>query len=112
MSKHNPAVNTFVERNAFDESDVWTGADNEDFQMAYTVVDYVTGEVKNDPKFVKWFAESIDTVDGKKTYTEIPMYPCGQDDLDKFYEPTLTSKGKASKYSDNGGFMCIDWKAV
>ena len=31
MSKHNPSVNYFVERDAFDESDVWDGEDNEDF---------------------------------------------------------------------------------
>ena len=55
LSKHNPTVNTFVQRDAFDETDVWRGADNDDFMMAFAVVDFVTGEVKNDPRFVKWY---------------------------------------------------------
>ena len=66
LSKHNPSVNNFVERDAFDENDIWRGEENEDFQMAFAVVDYVSGDVKNDSNFVKWYAELVDTVDNKK----------------------------------------------
>lgn len=65
LSRHNPSVNTFVEKDAFDDSDIWLGTDNEDFMLAVTVVDYATGEVKDDPKFVKWYGQYINVTDGQ-----------------------------------------------
>ena len=112
MSKHNPSVNYFVERDAFDDSEIWHGDENEDFQLALMVVDFVTGEVKNDPSFVKWYGEIIDSVDGKKTFSEIPMRECNEEDFSKFYEPDQRSAGRAKKYKKQGGFMCVDWSAV
>ena len=43
IAKHNPAINVFVEQAAFDERHVWRGSENDDFMMAFAVVDYVTG---------------------------------------------------------------------
>jgi hypothetical protein len=42
MMKHNPSVNVFVDEEAFDETDVWY-AEEQDFIMAFSVVDYGTG---------------------------------------------------------------------
>jgi len=66
MSKHNPSVNIFKEEDAFDADDVWSG-DEQDFFMAFAVADFVTGELKNDPRFVKYNAEYIHRVDGNNT---------------------------------------------
>ena len=65
LSRHNPSVNTYIEKDAFDDSDIWLGTENEDFMLAVTVVDYATGEVKDDPKFVKWFGQYVDVTDGQ-----------------------------------------------
>ena len=59
LSKHNPQVNSFVEKDAFDENDVWTTGDSDDFMMAFTATHFINGEVKNDPKFVKWYAQYV-----------------------------------------------------
>ena len=87
LSKHNPTVNTFTEHAAFGESDVWTGEENNDFMMAFTVVDYESGEVRDDLSFVKWFAHLWIVVDGEASLVEIPMNPCSDEDFAKFYEP-------------------------
>ena len=59
LSKHNPQVNTFVDKDVFDENDVWNADADDDFIMAFAVADFITGEVKDDPKFVKWFASFV-----------------------------------------------------
>ena len=40
------------------------------------------------------------------------MHPCGETDLEKFYEPEQSSAGWVKKYTDAGGFMCMDWSAI
>ena len=44
--------------------------------MAFAVTDYVTGEVKDNPKYVKWYGMLYDTVDGETTYHQVPLHPC------------------------------------
>ena len=80
--------------------------------MAFAVVDYVYGEVKNDPKIVKWYALLVDSVDNKKSFSDIPFYERTEKYFANFYEPNLRSSGKVNKYKKSGGFMCLDWKAV
>lgn len=76
LSKHNPSVNTFVERDVFDEEDVWYGAENEEYAMAFSVTHFIDGDVKNDPKFVKWYAEYVIQKDGEFSYKQVPMHQC------------------------------------
>ena len=91
LSKHNPTVNVFTEHAVFGESDVWTGGENEDFMMAFAVVDYVSGEVRDDLSFVKWFAHQWIEEDGVASQVEVDMYPCTEEDFAKFYEPNTSS---------------------
>ena len=76
LSKHNPSVNTFVERDVFDEEDIWYGAENEEFAMAFSVTHFIDGDVKNDPKFVKWYAEYVIQKDGELSFKQVPMHQC------------------------------------
>lgn len=85
MSKHNPVVNTFVERDALDEDFVWTGTDNEDFMMAFTLTHFIEGEVKDDPKYVKWYAEYVEQASGNFTYSEVPVHRCTEEDMARFH---------------------------
>lgn len=57
--KHNPVVNTYVERDAFDETDIWYGADHPDFMVAFSVVNFLSQEHLDDPNFVKWHADLV-----------------------------------------------------
>ena len=79
-----PSVNTFIERDAYDSSDV-ISLGSQNFMMAFAVVDYVTGEKRADERFVKWFAEYRVNVDGVLKRSELPMQACKQADLDKLY---------------------------
>ena len=45
MLKRSPSVNTFVERDAFGDGDVFE-TDSTEFMMAFAVEDYVTGEIR------------------------------------------------------------------
>ena len=97
ISKHNPSVNTFVERDAFDENDVWVGSET-DFMMAFAVTDYLTGEIKADKKFVKWFAQYHIQEDGEWSSVEVPMYECTEADFARFHKPSKSAAGMVKKY--------------
>ena len=56
LSRHNPSVNVFVDQDALSSDDIWDGANEDDFMVAFAVVDYISGEAKTDKSFVKWFA--------------------------------------------------------
>ena len=47
----------FVDQDALSYDDIWDGANEDDFMVAFAVVDYVSGEAKSDKRFVKWFAQ-------------------------------------------------------
>ena len=64
LSRHNPSVNNFVERNVFDHTDDYSPREK-DFKLAIRVEDYVTGEMKNEPNMVKWTAYYVAVADGK-----------------------------------------------
>mmetsp|Transcript_31687 Transcript_31687/g.41960 ORF Transcript_31687/g.41960 Transcript_31687/m.41960 type:complete len:159 (-) Transcript_31687:1820-2296(-) len=111
MTRHNPAVNVFVDKDAMDDSDIWEGADS-DFAMAFTVIDYITGEPKEDPKFVEWAAEYfIADVDGSRSKL-VPIRRCTDEDYAKFFEPTKSSAGLVQKHKDKRAWMCVEWNEV
>ena len=59
LQKHNPVVNTHVKVDEFDEKDVWYGAEDEDFMMAFALSRFPIGGSIGDPKFIKWLAEYV-----------------------------------------------------
>ena len=67
-------------------------------------------EVKDDPLFVKWYAEYVLQTDGEYTYEEIPIHKCSEKELNKFHKPAKTSNQLASRYRDD--WMCLDFTNV
>ena len=59
LSKHNPQVNTFKTRDAFDETDMWYAEEDEDFMIAFVMTNFIDFGVRHDPNYVKWFAEYV-----------------------------------------------------
>ena len=59
LSNHNPQVNYFVERDAFDENYIWNAEQDDDFMVAFTVTNFIDGTVKDDPNFVKWLVTYV-----------------------------------------------------
>ena len=80
--------------------------------MAFLVTSFPEGDIKNDPKYVKWFAEFVLQVDGEWSYGEVPMHVCTEEDMSKFHKPNKASAGLVNRYKDLGGFMCLDMRDV
>ena len=80
--------------------------------LAVAMEDYQTGEIKKDPKYVKWIAEYVVIDNGVKTQSEVPMHECSEKDYAKFYEPNdgSLSKLEFERIKEKGGIMCIDWQ--
>ena len=55
------------------------------FMMAFTLESYFTGESYDDPRFVKWAASIVVSVDGVWKPREVPIFPCRDEDYAKFY---------------------------
>lgn len=108
LSHHNPQVNESVEIDAFGPDYIYETATG-DFMLAVAVEDYLTGEIKHDPRFVKWFAEHIDSVNGVSTSTEVPMHICTEEDYERFYTPDHKSADWLERTKKKGGMMCINW---
>ena len=45
-----------MKHDAVDESEVYKTS-KEGFMMAFALQDYLTGQIKDDPRFIKWFAQ-------------------------------------------------------
>lgn len=80
--------------------------------MAFALSRFPNEGIKNDPKFVKWFAEYVTFSNGTYEYTEIPMYPCTEDDYARFYEVNKASSALAKQLKDERAFMCLNWRDV
>ena len=80
--------------------------------MAFAVTNFITGEVINDPKYVKWFAQYVIQVDGKFSYKEIPMHVCTDEEFDRFSPPRKSSQGLVDWYREEKALMCLDWSGI
>ena len=107
--RHNPQLNSYEVFDAFD-ADYRFETSESDFMLAVAMEDYNTGEIKNDPKYVKWFANLLVGNDGVKTKRELPMHECSEEDYAKFQKPDDDALSKLKRVKENGGMMCIDWK--
>lgn len=109
LLKHNPSVNIFTERDAFDETHVWYYNDQVDFMMAFAATQlWEARNVKNDTAFVKWFAHYYIQKEGEWTYEEIPMHKCSKEEMSQFYQPSKDSMVTVKKLKEANAFMCLD----
>ena len=101
LSKHNPVVNAFVDRDVFDENDVWHAGDDQDFMMAFAVIDLLNEQdIVDDPKFVKWYAEHVSRNGDEYVYTEVPMHKCTDEDMARFHKPNRKSEALVAKFTE------------
>ena len=56
------------------------------FKFAFTVEDYLTNEMKNDPSYVKYLVSLSSYKSGQNYEKKIPFHKCTDDDYDSFYE--------------------------
>ena len=95
LEKHNPTVNIFSRENAFDETEIWRAEDQRDFMMAFAVTEANNfRDVKDNPKYVKWFAILMHNESGNQSPTGISMHKCSKNELNQFYEPRKDQSNK------------------
>ena len=80
--------------------------------MAWTLENYFTIETLDDPKFIKWYAYVVRSYEGVIQSREIPVFPCRDEDLEKFYPVDEHSQSKIEqiKAIESQQLYCIDWE--
>lgn len=66
---------------------VYETAENE-FMIALSAANFETAAPVSDPRYVRWYATTIDAKDGQTTYTWYPMHQCSDDEVSRFYSPS------------------------
>ena len=82
--KYNPDISFVTDEYAFTSEDKFNMKSN-NFKVAFTVEDYLTNEMKNDPRYVKYVVSLTSYKDNKFYEKEIPFHSCTDDDYDSFY---------------------------
>mmetsp|Transcript_35495 Transcript_35495/g.43460 ORF Transcript_35495/g.43460 Transcript_35495/m.43460 type:complete len:199 (-) Transcript_35495:1675-2271(-) len=112
VSRQNPFVNTFVKVDAYGDEEIFATGQNSNFMMAFALEDYITGEIKDESRFLKWYAEYTIEVDNVKKARSVPIKTCTADDLAKFETPERRSKKRLKGLEAGGGLLCVDWASA
>ena len=107
----NPQVNIYEDKDSLIGTD---GIDPtiESFQMAFALDNASTLEIKNDARFVKWYAVQWIGEGGNIKRRAIPMHQCTEKDYKKFYPPSKTSIDVIQRLKDENGLYCVDWESA
>ena len=99
LTRHNPNISTFTERNIIENSEVLNFRDT-NTKFAFTIEGYLDGKWKNDPRYVKLIARHKGRRNGV-WYEEIfPTHRCTNDDLDQFAPPSSGSSRLLDVYRE------------
>ena len=106
----NPVMSELNIPENYSSDDKFYLAEN-NFKMAFSVEGFLDNEIKNDPRYVKWFVRVVNTVDGKVGEKVLPYRKCTEDDYAEFY--TVATKSapalKNIREDPKRGLYCIDW---
>ena len=92
--KKDPNINFVTELNIFDETDV-LNLQEKGYRIAFVLEDYNLRETKGKEEYIRYVAQIWHEVDGVEKFTNIPLHPCTQEELEiDFYEIVPTSKTK------------------
>mmetsp|Transcript_6014 Transcript_6014/g.7260 ORF Transcript_6014/g.7260 Transcript_6014/m.7260 type:complete len:110 (+) Transcript_6014:152-481(+) len=83
LERHNPNISTVVHFNAL-EKDEEFDTTQDSFMMAFAIVDFFDGSL-SDPRYIKWVARFNTMDNGDYSTQYVPMEPCKDSDLERFY---------------------------
>ena len=108
-SKKNPQVTEFTEEGFFESSDVLNLSDV-GFLMAFSVEGSVDGEMKDDPRYVKYVVRLIGKKEGVKQEKFIPYHKCTANDWAQFPPAGRASADSWQKIKSDPkrGMFCFD----
>ena len=109
LSRHNPIVNTYLERDVYDEHFEFDIQD-EDLMVAFTLEDYNTLITKNDTRYVKFFVQYSNMTNGDRAMHEIGLHPCNDNDWPRFYPVETRSSGLLNRYltREDSTLFCLN----
>ena len=84
--RRNPSVNKYESENEHDAEKIFD-TKHDDYAMAFALTDYMTGEPKDDPRIIRWYAVYWKNVDSVLERRLIPVYTCTDADYSNFKEP-------------------------
>ena len=111
MTKHNPQISTFTVEGAIDPEDKFNFRDN-GLKFAFGIEGFIDQELKEDSRYVKYFARLYGFKDGVTYEKFIPVHHCTSEELDEFATPVSESVGliNAFKTQPKRNLYCIDWE--
>lgn len=99
-SRHNPIVNTYLERDVYGPEDSFDML-AEEFMVAFTLEDYNTQQTKTDTRYVKFFAEYSNMTSGERDRLEISLHPCTDEEYARFYPVERRSSSVLNSFRTN-----------
>ena len=89
--KYNPDISVVTEEYAYTADDKFNMKDR-NFKFAFTVEDYLTNEMKDDPSYVKYLVSLSSYKDNKWNDKQLTFHRCTDDDYDSFYQIDKSSE--------------------
>ena len=114
VTKHNPQISEVMEFNFYDMYRRLDVTEQARFSIAFAVEGYIDGQLKNDPKYVKYMTRIFTKKDGVESETVIPFDFCTPEQLARFPEPAKDVQEKLDGIKDdpNRGLYCLDDEAM
>ena len=111
MMKHNPTIASFTVEGDIDPEDRFNFRDN-GLKFAFGIEGFIDQELKEDPRYVKFFARLYGFKDGEIYEKFIPVHHCTSEELDDFATPVSEAQGlvNAFKNQPKRNLYCIDWE--
>ena len=76
--------------------------------MAFAIIDFFDGSL-SDPRYIKWVARNITMQDNVYTVNYMPMEPCTDGDLDRFFSSDEVSWARMQSLQKQKGLYCLEW---
>ena len=97
LSRHNPNISSFIERNILENTDVINFRDSQN-KFAFAIEGYLDYEWKNDPRYVKLIARNKGRKNGVWYEEVFEHHRCTNEELEQFAPPTKEALQLMAKY--------------
>lgn len=96
-SRKNPNINKYEILDFYENTDS-VDLQEVGFKFAFTAENYMTGEMRDDPRYVKWIIRIFGKEEGTPPYERVLDYhKCTDDEYKQFYPVSKRSKVKLEK---------------
>lgn len=108
--KANPLINEVPNPGYFSNKDA-LNLNDLDFRFAFTVENYMTGQVRDDSRYVKWIIRFFGKEDTVPYERVVDYHKCTAEDYAQFYPVSTKSEKQLASIRDreDRGFYCLDW---